>query len=182
MKRSGESAHLFLNNDFCYVGAFANDSTFRVNFKELLGDMYDKYDKFVIIFNCYAQWSGAGGAIPSGTSTSATLRITGLNWHHSSYGTNTTITLAGGRASGYITPGNNGEAVFPQIVSITASTTTQSNFSGQDAGLCFYKPREEFTDIRLYMRDIRAATINANNATTIQCNSTFSFSIYGLYN
>ena len=50
MKESGETANLFLNNDRCLVGANRADSTYRINFRELLGDMYFKYDKFKFIF------------------------------------------------------------------------------------------------------------------------------------
>ena len=182
MKQSAEQAHLILDNRQALSGAGRARTKYGVNFKELLGPMYDKYKKFLIVLNTVmghsADWPNT-----SGYSGAGTVRMVGLNWAHSSYGIYNygNPVPSGPTQNGFNMPGNNAEASFPGIVAIADNTTITSNIFGGPIGLCFYKPTEEFTSIEVFFRDVRA---NDENSTmpddhTFQC--TMSFTIYGLY-
>ena len=182
MKQSAEQAQLILDNRQALSGAGRARTKYGVNFKELLGPMYDKYKKFLIVLNTVmghsADWPNT-----SGYSGAATVRMVGLNWAHSSYGIyNYGNPLPGGPAqNGFNMPGNNAEASFPGIVALADNTTITSNIFSGPAGLCFYKPTEEYTPIEVFFRDVRANDENSTMPDDHTYQGTMSFSIYGLY-
>ena len=85
MKQSAEQAHLILDNRQALSGAGRARTVYGVNFRELLGSMYNKYNKFLIVLNTYSSHS-ADWPNSSGYSNVGTVRMVGLNWAHSSYG------------------------------------------------------------------------------------------------
>ena len=179
-KQSAEQAHLILDNRQALSGSLRARTKYGVNFKELLGSMYDKYDKFIIVLNTYCAHSG-DWPNTAGYSGVGTVRMVGLNWAHSSYGIINTGNPNMVAINGVNMPGNNAEACFPALLTIADNTSITTNIFSGPSGLCFYKPREEFTSIEVFFRDFRA---NDENSTmpddhTIQC--TLSFSIFGLY-
>ena len=181
MNRSSEQAHLFLNNDFCISGANRSDSTYGVNFKELLGNMYNKYDKFLIVLNSHQAYTTTW-TIAADNSNICNLRLIGLNWCHSSYGTVTTVLDTGTNKVNMF--GNNSEAIVPMsifTIPTSGNGPTSQTYPGNISGLVFHKPREEITQLRIFMRDFRGNNIGSTAPATHYMMITYSFTIYGLY-
>ena len=183
MNRSAEQANLFLSNRYCLSGAVRLDSTFRINFKELLGDMYYKYDKFIMVLNGYQAYTQNNIPLQQAIGT---LRLVGLNWCNSSYGTNTTIypdVVPGiNNVSSF---GNNAEAVCPNMLSYYpiggGSYMFSNSLTGNTAGLVFYKPTGEYTDLRVFYRDLKTNNTTASQPDNMAFSANYSFTIYGLY-
>jgi hypothetical protein len=65
MKISGECANFEVDTgSITYAAAFTNqDMTYNVNvdMRQVLGDLYNKYNKFIIVFNGISMWGGVTG-------------------------------------------------------------------------------------------------------------------------
>lgn len=175
MKRSAETAHLFFDNREAWSGASSSRSTFKVNFRDLLGNMYNKYSKFLIVLNSHSafapDWTNAAG-----TAVNVYARMSGLNWEHSSYGILTAQTYQ----NNVMMRGNNEEAVFPQVFNLADNGVTTFN-SSINTGLCFRKPTEEFTTLAILFRDIRSNKDGSSIPDGFGYQYLMSFTIYGLY-
>ena len=187
MKRSEESVHLLLDNKYCYSGAGTPETVYKINFRHLLGDMYDKYPKFKMVVNSFMNTnSTALGSVAGYETKSVTIRMTGLDWYNSSY---STINPIGTVAAGVGTPaltnnllsgGNTAEACLPSFVALPAATTTLMTFIDYN-GICFNRPSSDIVDLKVFFRDIRANTIPPAFFISNQFLYLISLTIYGLF-
>ena len=182
MKQSAEQAQLILDNRQALSGAGRARTVYGVNFRELLGSMYNKYNKFLIVLNTYSAHSG-DWPNSAGYSNVGTVRMVGLNWAHSSYGVmNVSQPNPSGPAqNNLIMPGNNAEAAFPFLITLADNASVVTNVFTNQTGLCFNKPTEEITQLEVFFRDFRANDLNSTIPYDHYYQCTMSFSIYGLY-
>ena len=190
MKRSEESVHLLLDNKYCYSGAGTPETVYKINFRHLLGDMYDKYPKFKMVVNSFMNTNSTSAAAVSGYEVKAvTIRMTGLDWYNSSYSTINPIgTVVAGTGTAALTNnllsgGNTSEACLPSFVSVLQSNTTLMTFIDYN-GICFNRPTSDTVDLKVFFRDIRVNSIPPKFSTepANQFLYVLSLTIYGLYN
>jgi len=173
MKVSGECASLDL--DVGSRGATTQidlSMSFNVDMRQLLGDMYEKYDHFLIIFNSIGGWSNATSySTTSGTTGIAatatwTLGMTGLDWEATTY-------------NGLIS----NLAYFPTRFTLPVGGYGSVNFVN-NSGVCFRKPLNPYVTLTIAPYLTRGnssgiAVVAAGNTAQVDFN--YSFSIYGLY-
>jgi hypothetical protein len=150
--------------------------TFRVNLRQVLGDMYDEYDTFAICLNSvlnYAQISSYN-TIPNVGSVSSTLPVkvgmSGLNWMSS--------TLNGNKES---------LCFFPNAFVIGGAGTASDggygsgNFKNPNC-IMFKKPPEpnvEFT-VGLYSARQNGFVRGGNTSGESRIQLNYNFSIFGI--
>lgn len=172
MKLSGECANLDLDTGSRSSGTTTleiSSITIPVDMRQVLGDMYDKYEHFEIIFNGIGGWSNAtsysAGTITGLTNTATwNLGMIGLDWEASTYN---------GQLSNV--------AYFPNRFTLPIGGYGSSNFSTNN-GIMFRKPYSPYVTLNVtpYLtRGGGPATVVASATAQIDLN--FSFSIYGLY-
>ncbi len=172
MKISGECANLDLDTGTLVGNTNLDISimSFNVDLKRMLGDMYDKYDKFIIIFNSMGGWSNASSySTASGTSGLTgvalwSIGMTGLDWVSNSYnGQDTSL------------------AFFPNKVLLPVANYANNNFPNFRNGVCFRKPMNPNVILTLGPYLTRGGSTAIAVATgTVQVDFNFSFSIFGL--
>jgi len=174
MKISGECANMDLD-----IGTLSGTPTidlssilFNVDLKRMMGDMYDKYDKFMIIFNNVGGWSNATsystatGTIGLTATALWSIGMTGLDWISNSYnGQESTL------------------AFFPNKVVLPVANYANNNFSNYGNGVCFRKPMNPnvVLNITPYLTRSGSSAIAVVASGTVQIDLNYSFTIYGLY-
>ena len=172
MKVSDECVHLNLDNKSCYAGSSTNDSTFRINLRALLGDMFYKYKKFKLVLNYHNVWTNQIAI--AGYTTILSLRLVGLNWLNGNFG----VSLANGNL--IETNGHSSEAVYPSNLLFSwAGQNNQTFFT--ESGLYFTCPSSSSsTDLRIFFRELRNNNNIPMNTTLYQYQFQLSFTIYGI--
>lgn len=173
MKLSGECANLDLDTSQLSNGTNTlelSSISFQVDMRQVLGDMYDKYDHFEIIFNSIGGWVNAGswsggGVTNLNASATWSLGMSGLDWEASTY-------------NGLIT----NLVYFPNRFTLPVAGYGATNFTTNN-GIMFRKPYNPYVTLNItpYLtRGGQPATFIASTASA-QIDLNFSFSIYGLY-
>ncbi len=172
MKQSFECANLEFDYNFSSAIAFTQslDYTRTLNLRLLLGDMYHKYDTFIIYFNSIGAWttftSYSAGTVGSLNSTAVwTLGFSGLIWVNNSF-------------NGSL---NNSLAYFPDRFTLPINGFLGYNSSIQ-SGLVFRKSSSEVVNITVSPYLIRSGFSGSAVGTGAgQFDINMSFTIYGLY-
>ena len=174
MKLSGECANFEVDTgSVISTVAYNNtDMTYilNVDMRQVLGDLYHKYDKFIIVFNGISMWSSATGYTTSTVTTGITagtvwtLGMTGLNWVNNSFNGNI-------NTIGY----------FPNRFTMPLGNAYASTNATSNNGICFRKPDNPFVSLSIspYLTrqgGIALATGTLNTGWDIN----YSFSIFGL--
>jgi hypothetical protein len=175
MKISGECANFEVDTgNISYTAAFTNqDMTYNVNvnMRQVLGDLYDKYDKFIIVFNGISMWGGVTsystttGISGLGANTIWTLGMSGLNWINNSYNGNI-----------------NTIAYFPNRFTMPISNNYASTNATSNNGVCFRKPDNPFLTLIIapYLTRQGGIALANQTGTTGGWDINYSFTIFGL--
>lgn len=176
MKLSGESANVEFDTGIITIpasGTYPLFLTQAVNMRTILGDMFDKYEKFLIVFNSLGATStGTGLTYSAGT-------ITGQ-------GNTVTWTLGMFGDLQFISNSVNGQlsniAYFPTRFTLPVVGSVIAN-SSCTAGITFAKPKNDVVTLTMAPYLIRGggagiAVSPAGNSTTIDVN--LNFTVYGL--
>ena len=146
-----------LESSHFYFVSYMGTNTVEFNgfkLREALGDMYDKYDKFKIVFNQVLNWNN-----DIFTNRFLSVKMSGLDWvNNLEYGTDdkTLATL------GFIYAGSNG------------GMTIQT---GATFGCVFNKPKQESVNLTIRLFDL----IANNYDSTRQYKTThYFFNVYGV--
>lgn len=174
MKLSGECANFEVDTgSISYATAFTNQDmsyTLNVDMRQVLGDLYQKYDKFLIIFNGISMWGGITSYATStgitGLNASAvwTLGMSGLNWVNNSYNGNI-----------------NNIAYFPNRYTMPISSAYTSTNATSNNGVCFRKPDNPYLTLTLtpYLTRQGGSALATNTASG-GWDINYNFTIYGL--
>ena len=177
MRLSAESANLEIETgqtvvlaDVVYPFAVTN----TVNLRTVLGDMYDKYNKFYIVFNSYGGFSG-NVALSYTTATTNASGQTSFVW---------TLGMSGDLR--FLSNAVNGQlstiGYFPPRFTLPVNGYSFLNAPQSNNGLVFQKPNNEIVQITLSPYQIRGG-LPANlvcTGTTSIYDFNFNFTIYGL--
>lgn len=153
-----ESSSLMLRTINATNNANATSSTWRVNLRACLGNLYNKYDKFKICLTAWGTAQAAGGFSNDDLSTFITL--SGLQWENQTYDTAT-----------------NGLTQNASIATLKFANGNSiiENFTGE-VGQVFVKPNYDEVEITLNVNKISGAAFPAPSYP--QC--CYLFSIYGV--
>lgn len=173
MKLSGESANFEIDTGIITLGANETISLFRtqeVNMRTVLGEMIDKYEKFLIIFNSL-------GATTTGLSSYTAGTITGQN--------QTAVWTLGLSGLDFICNTVNGQlsnvGYFPTRFTLPLSGSSFEN-SRTYNGVMFVRPKNDIVTITAAPYLIRGGgagvAVASANGGTVDFN--LSFTIYGL--
>ena len=186
MKISGECANLELDCVINPPGGSTQQSditvTYNINFRQLLGDMYGRYDEFMIVFDGIGGWSNATSynttnsvLTPSGypaisgvnATGSWSLGMIGLDWKYYSYNGNLS---------------NIG--LFPNKFNLGVSGYTTTNFGTTNQGLVFRKPQNGNIQLTIspYLTRTQGTCVAVTTGANIMVDFNYNFSIYGLSN
>lgn len=153
-----ESATLVLRTINANNNAIVTSSTWRVNLRQCLGNLYNKYSKFKI---CLTSWGTAlANTGFTGDDTNIILFMSGPQWENQTYDTVTN----GLRERACITAlrfSNNGFGI--------------ENFTGE-VGQVFIKPNRDEIDINISIEKVSGAALPA----IAYPQSCYVFSIFGL--
>ena len=182
MKISGECANLELDTLSVLSGAGIQEISlmvyFNIDMRQVLGDMYDRYEEFLMVFDGIGGWTNAtsftttpsnlstNNLISGGNQTSSwSLGMTGLDWKYSTY-------------NGQL----NEIALFPNKFNLGVSGFTTSNFGSTSQGIVFRKPSNPFVRLSVapYLSRTQGIGVAVTTATAIQIDFNYNFSIYGL--
>jgi len=181
MKLSGETANLEFDTGSLLVPANTSRDLFltqTINLRNCLGDMFDKYDEFLMVFN-----SLGSSATSSSTNTYSTPTVASLNqsaiWSLGIYGDLqfTSNTLNGQISNiGYFPP----RFTLP-VSTVSASANVFFNFPINN-GITFKKPQNDFVTITLTPYLIRAGGAGSvvAGASDLTIDTNMSFTIFGL--
>lgn len=176
MKLSGETANVEFDTGVITIAASGTYPLFltqTVNMRTMLGDMFDKYEKFLMVFN------GIGATATGGGLTYNAGTIVGQ-------GNSVTWTLGMFGDLQFISNSVNGQlsniAYFPTRFTLPVNGSTITN-SSNNAGITFAKPKNDVVTLTMAPYLIRGggagiAVSPAGNPTTIDVN--FNFTVYGL--
>jgi hypothetical protein len=174
MKLSGESANFEMDTGLITLGANETISLFRtqqVNMRTVLGEMMDKYEKFLIIFNSLGATTGTAGL----TYTAGT--ITGQN--------QTAVWTLGLSGLDFICNTVNGQlsniGYFPTRFNLPVNASLFEN-SRTYNGVMFVRPKNDVVTITAAPYLIRGggAGIAVAPAAGATVDFNLSFTIYGL--
>lgn len=153
-----ESSSLMLRTINATNNTNLTSSTWRVNLRACLGNLYNKYDKFKI---CLTAWGTA--AAPTGFSNddlSTFITLSGLQWENQTYDT--------------ATNGLTQKATIATLKFANANSIIE-NFTGE-VGQVFFKPNYDVVELTLDVNKISGAAFPAPFYP--QC--CYVFSIYGV--
>lgn len=173
MKLSGECANFEIDTgSLSYTGPFTGiDMTFTLNvdMRQVLGDLYQKYDKFLIVFNGIGMFS-ALTSFTTSTNASATnasvwtLGMTGLDWINNSYNGNM-----------------NNIAYFPNRFTMPTNNYGVTN-SISNNGVCFRRPDNPYVRLTVapYLTRQGGYALGAQTGSAGGWDINYSFTIFGL--
>jgi hypothetical protein len=140
----------------------------QVNWRTLLGDMYDKYNKFLIVFNSFGGWTGPN----------ITYSLAGTNALVWTCGIDSDIHFLSNSVNGQLS----NIAYFPTRFTLPPANNYALINSTINNGVVFAKPYNSISELTVAIYLVRSgtpATISvASGSSTYDYN--FSFTIYGL--
>jgi hypothetical protein len=161
MKLSGESANLEFETGNITIPANQSRDILisqQINLRLALGDMYNRYNKFYIVFNSIASFGGANMTYSAGPTltgiTSQTcwlIGITGLDFVNNSV--NGAISKIG---------------LFPTTISLAQNSFTLGGQTQTMNGLVFNKPSNDIQNITIAPYLVRGLQAGRIVATTNQ--------------
>lgn len=178
MRLSGECANFEIDTGLnVIVGAFTDQPiayNVNVNMRQVLGDMFDRYDKFLMVFNSIGMWGGLTSYTTAATGTTLftntavwTLGVSGLDWQNSTY--NGTISNV---------------AYFPNRFTMPITSNYTASNSSTSNGVVFRRPDNPFVTLSASPYLTRQGGPALANMTTTTGNNgwdiNYSFTIYGL--
>lgn len=156
MREVAETCHLFLDNKFAYSGAGTVNTTFRIDWALLLGDLY-KYKRFKICLNAFDGWSDAQSV--AGFDQRVSVRLRGLPWcAGNSCGVYNTIPVGGASYNDLSMTYADAEAIVPSFILLPLNGNQIITYSDSN-GLCFNKPPPGPTDLNVTFQDCRSNTV-----------------------
>lgn len=169
MRLSGETANLEFdsgNVSFLQNTPTSVDLTTTLNLRTALGDMYNKYNKFLMVLNSFGGFAGSVVTYTGqGSPVTATVGITG------------DIPFLSNSLNGQIST----VAYFPLRFILPNNGYTSTNSTIQN-GIVFQKPANEVATVTLTPYLVRGgaiALINSANSNSLY-DFNYSFTIYGL--
>lgn len=177
MKLSGECANFEIDTggtNYFNAPFTGIDMTFTLNvdMRQVLGDLYQKYDKFLIVFNGIGMFSALSGFVSSNGATGLnntavwTLGMSGLDWINNSYNGNM-----------------NTIAYFPNRFTMPTNNYAVTN-SISNNGVCFRRPDNPYVKLTVapYLTRNGGYALGAQSATsgTGGWDINYSFTIFGL--
>jgi len=144
----------------------------QFNLRVALGSMYNKYNKFYMVFNSIASFNGSLPTYSAGDVTGVTtvtgwlIGVSGLDFINNS-------------VDGLISK----TALFPTTVSLSQNGYRDGGDSQTSNGVVFNKPSNDIQDIAIQPYLVRGLqpgkVVNASGTTQIG-DYNFSFTVYGL--
>ena len=174
-----ECASLILNTCDLPINASNNVGTLdqyitnatwnNINMRTLLGDMYDKYDRFALVPVSYQ--SGPLAAINFGTAADdylLTLNIAGLPFTNNTYNTGTKT--------------NTSYATFSSVI-LLQTTTTPPNYNMNNNSVLTFTKNQELVNLNIFYKRMFITAGNNNVAPNV--NTTYPhfivmFNIFGV--
>jgi hypothetical protein len=174
MRLSGESANLEFDTGNISFPINTTRDIFifqQFNLRVALGSMYNRYNKFYIVFNSVASFLGATTTYTAGTVTGVTtsiawlIGVTGLDFINNS-------------VDGVISK----TALFPTTVSLAQNSNNNGGSAFTMNGVVFNKPSNDIQDITIQPYLVRGLQPGKAVTTTPQSigDYNFSFTVYGL--
>jgi hypothetical protein len=174
MRLSGESANLeFDTGNIVFLANTTRDIFVfqQFNLRVALGSMYNRYNKFYMVFNSVASFLGGGTTYSAGdvtgitSSTAWLIGVTGLDFINNS-------------VDGVISK----TAIFPISVSLAQNGNNNGGSAFTMNGVVFNKPSNDIQDITIQPYLVRG--LQPGKAVTGGINQigdyNFSFTVYGL--
>jgi hypothetical protein len=174
MRLSGESANLEFDTGTILFPANTTRDIFifqQFNLRVALGSMYNRYNKFYMVFNSIASFLGATATYSAGdvtnitTSTAWLIGVSGLDFINNS-------------VDGVISK----TALFPTSVSLAQNGNNNGGSAFTTNGVVFNKPSNDIQDISIQPYLVRG--LEPGKAVTGGVNQigdfNFSFTVYGL--
>ncbi len=141
----------------------------QVNWRTVLGDLYDEYDKFLIVFNSYGGWTGANVTYNGSAAANALVWTVGMT---------SDVQFLGNTVNAQLSP----IAYFPTRFNLPSANGYGLVNSTTNNGVVFKKPYNSTSQLNVSIYQIRNGTQCvlgvSTGASTYDYN--FSFSIYGL--
>lgn len=175
MRLSGESANLEFDTDNIRFNANTTTDIFifqQINLRVALGSMYNKYNKFYMVFNSIASFNGslptysAGDVSGVTTVTGWLIGVSGLDFINNS-------------VDGVISK----TALFPLTFPLALNGYKDGGDSLTSNGVVFNKPSNDIQDIAIQPYLVRGLqpckVVNSSGSTQIG-DYNFSFTVYGL--
>jgi hypothetical protein len=174
MKLSGECANFEIDTgSVTYASTFTSENmafTVSVNMKQVLGELFERYKKFMIVFNGISMWGNVTGYTTTtgvtGLTNAAvwTLGMTGLNWINNSY-------------NGL----SNNVGFFPNRFTMPTANGYSNTNATANNGICFDKPASNQVTITVVPYLTRqGGTAQASGSATGGWDINYSFTIFGL--
>jgi hypothetical protein len=162
-----EKASLVLNSvNASSINAMRSSFTWNnINLRNLLGDMYDKYDRFNLCLNCIS--SAYTGSALSGTNNSQVLiRLTGLPWIGCNYNISST--------------GINANNIYTIITSFKFSSSTPQEPLTQyfNESIATFSKNSDIISITIDY--LRLVDLSSPDTTNTYPQVSFIFDIYGI--
>ncbi len=176
MRLSGESATLEFDTNSVTVASGESYAIYisqELNLRTCLGDMYDRYNQFMIVFNGIGGYTStninynAGSVTLTGNTAVWTIAMTGLPFNNTTFnGVPLNI------------------AYFPTRFTMPTNAYAVTNNASPN-GICFRKPPSPNANIAIFpvlTRSGGAGTVFGSGAagTTGTYDFNFSFTVYGL--
>ena len=133
MKLSDECANFTLNTLNSGSTTPNNTEFTNINMQNILGDMYDKYNKFVLICTSYATGDKTGGV--DGISQVVQYKISGLSFSNAGYN-------------------NSGASTSPVFAVYPLLPRHSYVFGINNVRVCFYKP-PPIVNLRIVVENIK---------------------------
>lgn len=185
MSKSSEYANLVLDTGYLTLpqasGTITMLQTFKIDLKQVLGDIYNQFDTFAICLNSYAIYSQYS-SYASGTTVDPVVNLTsntvvkvgmtGLNWISS--------TLNGAKSN---------LCLFPNAFAIGGGQTLpdgggygQASFKNPNC-IMFSKPPQPNVTLTVGLYNVnKNGIVRAGNSTgEVRLQINYNFSIFGIY-
>jgi hypothetical protein len=174
MRISGESSNLeFETGNINFLGNTTRDIFIfqQFNLRTALGSLYNRYNKFYMVFNSCASFLGSTTTYSAGsvsgitTSTAWLIGVTGLDFINNSIDGDISKT-----------------ALFPTTVSLAQNSNNNGGSTQTMNGIVFTKPSNDIQDITIQpylVRGLQPGKAVTTSASIGDYN--FSFTVYGLH-
>jgi hypothetical protein len=153
-----ESATLVLRTTNATIDTLRTSATWRINLRQTLGNLYNKYDRYKICLTSFATSLAPNGLTFDDVSTIAFM--TGLNWENQTYDT----AINGLR-----------ERAAISTLRFVNNQSTVENFTGE-VGQVFIKPNIDETTINISLEKSNGAALPALGYP----HCIYIFTIYGI--
>jgi hypothetical protein len=172
MRLSAESANLefdTLNQTINAGQSIPLQISQQVNWRTVLGDMYDKYDNFLIVFNSFGGWSGTNITYNGVAASNALVWTAGIV---------SDIQFLGNTVNGQLSS----IAYFPTRFALPSGNGYSLINSTLNNGIVFQKPYNSTSQLTVSVYQVRNGTqcVLGSSSGSHTYDYNFSFSIYGL--